>query len=74
MVAMSPIFVCLVVLGVPALVLFAIAILAASRSGKDKGSSAEEVAMIEEMYRGFQKMEDRIQAIETILLDRVERK
>ncbi len=43
---------------------------------KGEGSSgkmtAEETRLIQEVHRGLQKMEDRIEALETLLMDRAE--
>jgi len=39
-----------------------------------KTLNGEETARIQEMFRGFERFEKRVQANETILLDRVERR
>ena len=39
-----------------------------SRSGQR--SQAEEARMIQEIYRGLSRMEERVEALETIILDR----
>ena len=36
--------------------------------GSDKNQEAEEVRMIQEMYQGLEKMESRVESLETILL------
>ena len=38
-------------------------------SGKTKKGSEDEVLMVQELYRGLEKMEQRIEALETILMD-----
>jgi len=38
-----------------------------------KKSSAEETRLIQEIHNGLMRMEERIEALETILLDRTER-
>ena len=40
-----------------------------SSSGKTKNSSRDEAMMVQEIYRGLEKMEQRIEALETILMD-----
>ncbi|MCP3926003.1 MAG: hypothetical protein GY714_25860 [Desulfobacterales bacterium] len=50
--------------------LMALKILKEGVSGKSKGLKNEEVLMIQELYKGFQKMEKRIEVLETILLER----
>lgn len=37
---------------------------------KDSGASAAEAQLIQEIHQGLMRMEDRIEALETILLDR----
>ena len=43
------------------------------RSGQSAGDQAEEAKMIQEIYTGLSRMEDRVEALETILLDREKR-
>ncbi len=50
--------------------LMALKILKEGVSGKSKGLKNEEVLMIQELHKGFQKMEKRIEVLETILLER----
>ncbi len=38
-------------------------------SGKTRKGSEDEVLMVQELYRGLEKMEQRIEALETILMD-----
>ena len=40
-----------------------------SRSATDKKSEKEEAVIIQEIYRGLERMEDRIEALETILME-----
>ena len=40
-----------------------------SSSGKSSQGSQDEVLMVQELYRGLEKMEQRIEALETILMD-----
>ena len=40
-----------------------------TRSGKTTQGSEDEVMMVQELYRGLEKMEQRIEALETILMD-----
>lgn len=39
-------------------------------SGKDKAAQAEETRMIQDIYHGLSKMEERVEALETILIER----
>lgn len=41
-----------------------------SRSGAPGQANREEAKMFQEMYRGLENMEQRIEALETILMDR----
>lgn len=38
-------------------------------SAKERKKSNDEATMIQEIYRGLEKMEDRVEALETILMD-----
>ncbi len=40
-----------------------------TRSGRNTQGSKDEVLMVQELYRGLEKMEQRIEALETILMD-----
>jgi phage shock protein B len=51
-------------------VLMAIKILKGGLSRKGQRFQAEEARMIQEMYQGLSRMEERVQALETIILDR----
>ena len=39
-------------------------------SKKEKQSLSEETKMIQDIYKGLSKMEERVEALETILMDR----
>lgn len=39
------------------------------RGGQSAGAQAEEAKMIQEIYKGLSRMEDRVEALETILLE-----
>ncbi|MCG8640615.1 MAG: phage shock protein B [Desulfobacterales bacterium] len=61
------------ILLVATLGLVIIGIIRAAKSGglskKDKQSQAEETKMIQEIYHGLSKMEERVEALETILIE-----
>lgn len=50
-------------------ILIAIKILKGGLSRKGQKLQAEEARMIQEMYQGLARMEERIEALETIVLD-----
>ena len=54
--------------------LIIIGIIKASKTGgfskKDKKNQADETRMIQEIYHGLSKMEERVEALETILIER----
>ena len=50
-------------------ILMAIKILKGGISRKDQNNKAEEARLIQEIYQGFARMEERVEALETILLD-----
>ena len=50
-------------------ILMAIKILKGGISRKDQHNQAEEARLIQEIYQGFARMEERVEALETILLD-----
>lgn len=50
-------------------ILMAIKIFKGGGSGKQRSKDAEEARMIQEMYQNLSRMEARIEALETILLD-----
>ncbi|MFW5488687.1 MAG: hypothetical protein ACNI3A_09765 [Desulfovibrio sp.] len=39
-------------------------------SGKDKERDAEDTKTIQELYQGFERMEERVDSLETLLLDK----
>jgi phage shock protein B len=56
---------------IPGAILLAIKFL---RGGQSAGDQAEEAKMIQEIYTGLSRMEERVEALETILLDQEKRK
>ena len=50
-------------------ILMAIKILKGDVSRKGQKHQAEEARMIQEIYQGFSRMEERVEALETIILD-----
>ena len=51
-------------------ILMAIKIIKGGVSRKGQKYQAEEARMIQEIYQGFSRMEGRVEALETIILDR----
>jgi len=51
-------------------ILMAIKIIKGGLSRKGQRFQAEEARMIQEMYQGLSRMEERVEALETIILDR----
>jgi len=51
-------------------ILMAIKILKGGLSRKDQRVQSEEARMIQEIYQGLSRMEARVEALETIILDR----
>ena len=51
---------------IPGAIVLAIKFLRSGQSGSDQ---AEEAKMIQEIYQGLSRMEERVEALETILLD-----
>ena len=51
-------------------ILMAMRILKGGFSKRDQEFQAEEAKMIQEMYKGLSRMEERVEALETIILDR----
>ena len=62
---------CLAIIG--STILMAIKILKGGLSRKDQQVQADEAKVIQEIYQGLSKMEQRVEALETIILDRKER-
>lgn len=61
---------CLAIIG--STILMAIKILKGGVSRKDQQVQADEAKVIQEIYQGLSKMEQRVEALETIILDRKE--
>jgi len=52
-----------------ALICGTIIVILKARGTRSGGADSEEAQMIQELYRGLEKMESRIEALETILTD-----
>ena len=50
-------------------ILFAIRMIKGGASPKDRQQLAEEARMIQEIYQGMSELENRVESLETILLD-----
>ena len=61
---------CLAIIG--STILMAIKILKGGMSRKGQQYQADEAKIIQEIYQGLSKMEQRVEALETIILDRKE--
>ena len=46
----------------------------AIRALRRNGAGSDEARLMQELYQGLSKLEDRVESLETILLDRKERK
>ena len=55
---------------IPGTILVAIKLIKGGISRTDRKQQAEETKMIQEIYQGLSRMEERVEALETILLDR----
>jgi phage shock protein B len=55
---------------IPVTIVFAIRFLKGGFSRTDQKKQAEEAKMIQEIYQGMSRMEERVETLETILLDR----
>jgi len=55
---------------IPGTILLAIKFFRGGISRTDQKQQAEETKMIQEIYQGLSRMEERVEALETILLDR----
>jgi phage shock protein B len=42
-------------------------------SGKDKKKDEEDTKIIQELYQGFERMEDRVESLETLLLNKTKK-
>jgi phage shock protein B len=51
-------------------ILIAIKILKGGLSRKGQGAQTQEARMIQEIYQGLSRMEERVEALETILMER----
>ena len=51
-------------------ILMAIKFFKGGVSGKSRRDQADEAKMIQEIYKGLSRMEERVEALETIILDR----
>lgn len=55
---------------IPVTILLVIRLFKGGFSRTDRKKQAEETRMIQEIYQGMSRMEERVEALETILLDR----
>ena len=55
---------------IPVTILLAIRLFKGGLSRTDRTKQAEEAKMIQEIYQGLSRMEERVETLETILLDR----
>ena len=55
---------------IPVTIIVAIRLFKGGLSRADRKKQAEEARMIQEIYQGLSRMEERVEALETILLDR----
>jgi phage shock protein B len=55
---------------IPVTILLIIRLFKGGISRSDRKKQAEEAKMIQEIYQGLSRMEERVDALETILLDR----
>ncbi len=55
---------------IPATILLAFKLFKGGFSRTDQKKQAEEAKMIQEIYQGMSRMQERVEALETILLDR----
>lgn len=71
-----PILIVLIVIGVPVVCGTLIALAAILRGGskKNERQEAEETRLIQELHQGMNRLEARIEAIETILMDQEQHK
>ena len=54
----------------PVIIIFAVKSIKGGGPSKSKGVADEETRMIQEIYQGLLKMEDRVEALETLLLEK----
>jgi phage shock protein B len=55
---------------IPGTIVIAIKLLKGGISRTDRKQQAEETKLIQEIYQGLSRMDERVEALETILLDR----
>jgi phage shock protein B len=55
---------------VPVTILYAVKIIKGGWSGNRKGLADQEAKMIQEIYHGLTQMEERVEALETLLLEK----
>jgi phage shock protein B len=55
---------------IPVTIVLAIRLLKGGISRTDREKQAQEAKMIQEIYQGLSRMEERVETLETILLDR----
>lgn len=67
------IFVLLVVAGPFIFILVLVKMVAGNSKGNGKRMTAEETRAMQEIHRGLERMEKRVEALETIILDRSEK-
>jgi phage shock protein B len=67
-IVISGVIMALVIIG--ATILMAIRFFKGGASGSDRRARSEETRMIQEIYRSLTRMEERVDALETILLDK----
>ena len=72
---MMPITVVFIVIALPLIIvagtiLLAIKIIKGGASSKDPKAQADEARVIQEIYQGLSRMEERVEALETILIEK----
>ena len=66
--------VALLIIIVPIAIVAWVIVSVVNRGGKDSPQSKQESQMMQELYHGLSKMEARLEALETILLERESRR
>lgn len=70
-IAILPFAFVLIVIAIPFLFAFAVILFGRSRSSKESRKTADEEAVAyQDLHHGFQRMEERIEALETILMEK----
>jgi len=69
-------FFCMLFLAIltPVIIVLGVVKILAGRNRKGKAANVDEARMIQEIYGSLSKMEKRVEALETILLDREEQR